>query len=112
MTEYISHKFKVKSSAMLIYNEKISVCPVTTHLPLKLISNKINRKIIKEKIILINNFYKKIIGFKPKIAVTGLNPHCKSILKFNEDIRIIYPVIKSLKKGFSISGPFQLIQFF
>ena len=51
MTEYISHKFKVKKSAMLIYNEKISVCPVTTHLPLKLISNKINRKIIKEKIV-------------------------------------------------------------
>ena len=76
-------------------------------MPLKLISNKINRKIIKEKIVLINNFYKKIIGFKPKIAVTGLNPHCESILKFNEDIRIIYPVIKSLKKkGFSISGPF------
>ena len=34
MTEYISHKFKVKSSAMLIYNEKISVfcyhiCPLS-----------------------------------------------------------------------------------
>ena len=63
MTEYISHKFKVKRSAMLIYNEKISVCPVTTHLPLKQIANKINQKIIKDKIILINNFYKNIIGF-------------------------------------------------
>ena len=50
MTEYISHKFKVKST-MLIYNEKISVCPVTTHLPLKQIANKINQKIIKDKII-------------------------------------------------------------
>ena len=107
MTEYISDKFKIKKNAMLIYNEKISVCPVTTHLPLKMVSNKINQKIIKDKIVLIDNFYRKIIGFKPKIAVTGLNPHCESILRFNEDSKIIYPAIKSLKKkGFNISGPF------
>jgi len=107
MTEYISYKFNVKKNAMLIYNEEISVCPITTHLPLKLVSSKINQKIIKEKTILINNFYKKIIGFKPKIAVTGLNPHCESTLKFNEDNKIIYPAIKFLKgKGFSINGPF------
>ena len=107
MTEYISDKFKIKKNAMLIYNEKISVCPVTTHLPLKMVSNKINQKIIKDKIVLIDNFYRKIIGFKPKIAVTGLNPHCESILRVNEDSKIIYPAIKSLKKkGFNISGPF------
>ena len=107
MTEYISDKFKIKKNAMLIYNEKISVCPATTHLPLKMVSNKINKKIIKDKIVLIDNFYKKIIGFKPKIAVTGLNPHCESVLRFNEDSKIIYPAVKSLKrKGFNISGPF------
>ncbi len=107
MTEYISYKFKVKKNAMLIYNEKLSVCPITTHLPLKLVSKKINQKIIKEKTILINNFYKKILGFKPKIAVTGLNPHCETILQFNEDNKILYPAIKSLrKKGFNITGPF------
>ena len=47
------------------------------------------------------------MGFKPKIAVTGLNPHCESILKFNEDEKIIRPTIKSLKKkGYNIHGPF------
>tara|TARA_Y100000992_G_C21262383_1_gene492006 strand:+ start:167 stop:1111 length:945 start_codon:yes stop_codon:yes gene_type:complete len=107
MTEYISYKFKVKKNAMLIYNEKLSVCPITTHLPLKLVSKKINQKIIKEKTILINNFYKEILGFKPKIAVTGLNPHCETILQFDEDNKILYPAIKSLrKKGFNITGPF------
>ena len=29
ITEYISKKFKVNKKAMLIYNEKLSVCPVT-----------------------------------------------------------------------------------
>ena len=37
---------------MLIYNKDLSVCPITTHLPLKLVSKKINQKVIKEKVIL------------------------------------------------------------
>ena len=73
ITEYISQKFNVKKKAMLIYNEDLSVCPVTTHLPISLISKKISKELIKEKAILINNFFIKHIGYKPKIAVTGLN---------------------------------------
>ena len=47
-----------------------------------------------------------MLGFKPKIAVTGLNPHCESVLKFNEDKKIITPTVKNLKKiGYKINGP-------
>ncbi len=107
MTEYISQKFKVKNVAMLIYNKSLSVCPLTTHLPIKMVNKKINKKSIIEKTILLNDFYFKNFKFKPKIAVTGLNPHCESILKYNEDEEIIKPAIKSLKKkGFKIEGPF------
>ena len=91
---------------MLIYNKKLSVCPVTTHLPLKLVTKKITKKKIKEKIIIINNFYKKFLGFRPRIAVLGLNPHCESVLEFNEDVKIISPVIKSLKNKINVKGPF------
>ena len=92
---------------MLIYNDNLSVCPITTHLPLKLVSKKITKKLIKEKIKIVNRFYNKILGFKPKIGVVGLNPHCESVLKFNEDTKIILPTIKLLKKrGVKISGPF------
>ena len=38
------------------------------------------------------------LGFKPNIAITGLNPHCESINKFNEDEKIVKPSIKNLKK--------------
>ena len=68
---------------------------------------KISKKLIKEKVVLINNFYKKILGYNAKIAVTGLNPHCESILRFNEDDKIVRPTIKFLKKeGYKIDGPF------
>jgi 4-hydroxy-L-threonine phosphate dehydrogenase PdxA len=107
MTEYISRRFNNKNYGMLIYNEKLSVCPITTHLPLKLVSKKITKKLINEKVLLINDFYKKTIGFVPKIGVTGLNPHCESIHRFNEDNKIISPAIKILKKsGIKVFGPF------
>ena len=107
ITEYVSKKFKIKKFGMLIYNDKLSVCPLTTHLSLKSVPKKINKKLIKEKVFLLNNFYKKFIGYKPKIGVTGLNPHCESILKVNEDRQILAPTIKELKNsGYSIFGPF------
>jgi len=107
VTEYISKKFKRKKFAMLIYNKDLSVCPITTHLPLKLVSKKITRELIEEKVLLIDHFYKENLGYAPKIAVTGLNPHCESILKFNEDKKTILPAVKYLKKkGFKINGPF------
>ena len=92
---------------MLIYNNDLSVSPVTTHLPLKKVSRAINKKLIYEKVKLINDFYKTYRGLKPKIAITGLNPHCESTSKFNEDEKIIKPTIKNLKKlKFKVYGPF------
>ena len=107
ITEYISDAFGVKKSAMLIYNDELSVCPLTTHVPLKSVAKKINKKIIFEKVKLINSFYKKKFNKIPNIAILGLNPHCESIAKFSEDEKIIKPTVQSLKKlDFKVSGPF------
>jgi len=106
MTEYISKKFSTKNSCMLIYNKDLSVCPITTHLPIKQVAKNINKISINNKIALIDNFYKTFLGFAPKIGILGLNPHCESIDKFNEDEKIIRPLINKLKKKYNISGPF------
>jgi 4-hydroxythreonine-4-phosphate dehydrogenase len=106
ITEYISKKFLTKKTCMLIFNKKLSVCPITTHLPLKLVSKKITKKNIINKVTLIDNFYKKNLKFKPRIAILGLNPHCESIHAFNEDEKIIQPSIKYLKKKYNVSGPY------
>ncbi len=108
VTEYVAHKFNQKKIGMLIYNEKLSVSPLTTHLPIKLVSRKITKKLIEEKVIIINDFFKKQLKFFPKIAVTGLNPHCESIDKFNEDEKIVSAAIKSLikKKKINVKGPY------
>ena len=106
ITEYISKKLNKKKTCMLIY-KKLSVCPITTHLPVKKITKNINKKIVFEKIKLIDQFYRENFNLVPRIAVLGLNPHCESIDSFNEDEKIIKPVIKSLLKNkFNISGPY------
>ena len=107
ITEYLASKTKTKNFAMLIYNKKLSVCPLTTHLPIKKVHQKINSNIIKEKIKLIDIFFKKHLKKRAKIAVTGLNPHCESVDIFDEDEKIIKPAIKTLNKAnFKVSGPF------
>ena len=107
ITEYLASKTKTKNFAMLIYNKRLSVCPLTTHLPIKKVSKKINKSMIKEKIKLIDIFFKKYLKINAKIAVTGLNPHCESIDVFNEDEKIIKPTIKTLNKSnYKVSGPF------
>jgi 4-hydroxythreonine-4-phosphate dehydrogenase len=106
ITEYLALNFNAKKNAMLIYNKELSVCPITTHLPLKLVHKEINKKKILEKVILINDFYKKRFSYKPRIAILGLNPHCESIDKFNEDEKIIKPAVNHLKKKYYVSGPY------
>ena len=106
ITEYISNKCKIKKTGMLIYNKKLSVSPITTHIPLKLVANKITKKLIEEKIQIIDLFYKTKLKIKPMIGVAGLNPHCESFLKFNEDFKIVEKAIQSQKRnGINVSGP-------
>ena len=113
ITEYLTKKTNSKKTAMLIYNKNLSVCPLTTHLPLKMVVNKISKDLIYEKVALINNFYKKSRRLKPKIAILGLNPHCESIHKFNEDEKILKPAIKNLfNQGYKTYGPFSADTFF
>ena len=46
------------------------------------------------------------IKYDPKIGILGINPHCESIDDFNEDDKIIRPIIKKMKSlGHKISGP-------
>jgi len=106
ITEYFAEKSKIKNFAMLIYNKKLSVSPLTTHVPLKKVSKLISKKKLINHIKLIKTFYKKNFNTNASIIVTGLNPHCESNYKDSEENRIIKPAINSLKKNYSkISGP-------
>ncbi len=113
ITEYLSKKTKAKNETMLIYNDDLSVSPITTHIPIKYVSNNISKKKIKNNVLNIQSFYKKYFNKKIKFAILGLNPHCESIDRISEEQRVIIPTIKQLKKnGISIEGPFSADTFF
>ncbi|WP_415307923.1 4-hydroxythreonine-4-phosphate dehydrogenase PdxA [Candidatus Pelagibacter sp. Uisw_099_02] len=107
ITEYLANESKKNEFAMLIFNKKISVSPLTTHLALKDVHKHISKKKIYIHIKLIAEFYKKNFKRNPKIAITGLNPHCESNFVNSEENTIIKPAIKNLKiKNYKIEGPF------
>ncbi len=113
ITEYLSKKTKAKHETMLIYNDNLSVSPVTTHIPIKYVYKNISKKKINNNVINIQSFYKKYFNKKVRFAILGLNPHCESIDKISEEQKIIIPTIKQLKKnGISIKGPFSADTFF
>ena len=113
ITEYLTTKTKSKNTVMLIYNNNMSVSPLTTHIPIKDVARSITKRKIRMNIIQISKFYKKYFNKKICIGVLGLNPHCETIDKFNEDEKIIRPAIKYLKnKGINVNGPFSADTFF
>ena len=58
ITEYVGFKTKTKQQTMLIYNSRLSVCPLTTHIPIKNVAEKIKKKKLINTVSKINSFYK------------------------------------------------------
>ena len=113
ITEYVGFKTKTKNPVMLIYNEALSVVPLTTHIPLKNVTKFVKKKKIIDNIIKVDLFYKSNLKKMPKIAVLGLNPHCETTDKISEEKTEIIPAINYLKKKkIKISGPFSADTFF
>tara|TARA_B100001142_G_scaffold66890_1_gene66626 strand:- start:4572 stop:5537 length:966 start_codon:yes stop_codon:yes gene_type:complete len=108
ITEFLANETNKKDNvAMLIYNKRLSVSPITTHLPLKQVHKYLSKKKIITHVKLIHKFYKKKIKKNPRIAITGLNPHCESNYNSSEEDKIIIPAIKLLiKKNYKVKGPF------
>ncbi len=73
ITEFLSKKSGKKGNeSMLIYNKKLSVSPVTTHIPLSQVNKKINQHDIVKKVKIINSFYKKVFRKKTKFCYTWI----------------------------------------
>jgi len=114
ITEYLANKINTRiKPTMLIYNSSFSVCPITTHLPIKFVTKNLTKKKIINDIINIDLFYKKKFNKKANFAILGLNPHCESISKVSEEEKIIKPALKYLvNKKIKAKGPFSADTFF
>lgn len=108
-TEYLGYlsKFK-KKPIMMLESPKLRVVPLTTHVPISSVSKKLNKKMIIEKINILNDELINIYKIKnPKIYISGLNPHSGDGGKIGkEELTLINPAIRKLEKlGLDVKGP-------
>ena len=107
ITEFLSKKMgKHEKETMLIYNKKLSVSPLTTHIRLKDVSSKIKKSKILNNVNLIYNFFKRNFNKKPNIGILGLNPHNYSSMRKIDESKIILSAIRTIKKSkIKVMGP-------
>jgi len=108
VTEFLANKCKLKKNyeVMMIYNKKMSVVPITTHINIKKVSSNISKSIIVNKIKMIKFWFNKNLKKNPKIAVLGLNPHNGEMRHNSEETKIIIPAIQKLRKlSVNVDGP-------
>lgn len=105
-TEILAHYTNTEDYAMLLYDSKLSVIHVSTHVSLKEAIEQLKSERVEKVIQLADNYMNRIVKRKPKIAVAGINPHAgENGLFGNEEINIINPAVKKMKNlGINVEG--------
>ena len=114
-TEYLAKLSNVDEALMLMCGEDLRVGVVTGHIPLNSVSSALSEELVLNKIGQMNNsLVKDFMISKPKIGVSGLNPHAgENGLLGDEENKIIIPAIRKAKSmGILAYGPFPADGFF
>ena len=94
---------------MMLVSEYLKTIPLTIHVPIKDVPNLITSELIVSTIKITSNYLKKYFGInKPRIVITGLNPHSGENGEIGlEEQKIIIPCINDIKNNSSIilNGP-------
>ncbi len=107
-TEYFAQKSQSQQVVMLLATAGMRVALVTTHLPLKEVSQSITSEKLTTIIQIIQRELRDKFSIKkPRITVLGLNPHAGENGHLGEEeIQTIIPVIDQLnQQGFNLLGP-------
>jgi len=106
-TEILSSLTGTRDYAMLLYEKRLSVIHVSTHVSLLEAITGLRRERIEKVIELGNEAMKRLCANEPRIAVAGINPHAgENGLFGKEEINEIIPAVKNMKSlGINVDGP-------
>jgi 4-hydroxythreonine-4-phosphate dehydrogenase len=107
-TEYLAAATGTQDVVMLLAVEDLRVALVTTHLPLRDVSQAITPERLERVIRVLHDGLQKGFGIaRPHIKVCGLNPHAGEGGHLGrEEIEIIAPVLERLRaEGMDLDGP-------
>jgi 4-hydroxythreonine-4-phosphate dehydrogenase len=107
-TEFFEERAQASKVVMMLATEELRVALVTTHLPLKAISEAITPELLREIITILDHDLRTKFGIaQPHVLVCGLNPHAgEGGHMGTEEIDTIIPVLEEMRaKGMNLSGP-------
>lgn len=107
-TEFFEERSQASKVVMMLATEELRVALVTTHLPLKAISDAITPDLLREIITILHHDLRTKFGINdPHVLVCGLNPHAgEGGHMGTEEIDTIIPVLEEMRaKGMNLSGP-------
>jgi 4-hydroxythreonine-4-phosphate dehydrogenase len=110
-TEYLAEKTDTAQVVMMLAGGEplLRVALATTHLPLKDVSDAITFDSLTRTLRIIDADLRGKFGIvKPRILVTGLNPHAgEGGYLGREEIDVITPVLQALQnEGIDVAGPY------
>ena len=112
-TEFFADRCGVSNFAMLLTGGKLTVALVTTHIPLREVSEKLRTTEIVRVGLLLEDYLRQRGLETPRIAVAGLNPHAgESGALGKEETDVILPALQKLqseignRKWKIFEGPF------
>ncbi|MBO5720054.1 MAG: 4-hydroxythreonine-4-phosphate dehydrogenase PdxA [Bacteroidales bacterium] len=115
-TEYLQNRLGEDSEPlMILMNENLKVALVTTHEPIKELSEKITKELIIKKLNIFNTSLKKDFRLeRPRIAVLSLNPHAGDggLIGDEEKETIIPAIEEAYNSGLVCFGPYPADGFF
>jgi len=93
---------------MAFWSERLKVALFTHHLPLKAAIEKIEKDLLFNFFMLLDNNLKKSLPHEFQFLVAGVNPHAgeEGLLGHEEEEEISPAIEKAQKEGMDINGPF------
>jgi 4-hydroxythreonine-4-phosphate dehydrogenase len=107
-TEYLAELTGTSRAVMMLAGANLRVVPLTIHIPVAEISSNISEAAIIETAEIVLAALKHDFSLeRPRLAVSGLNPHAGEAGKLgSEELQIIRPAVQTLRKrGHQVEGP-------
>ena len=107
-TDLLQSAFSINNVIMAFWSKKIKVSLSTIHIPLDQVIGSITSDLLLKQLEIIDSFFVRTLGHKPKIGLCGINPHASENGTIgNHDLKITVPAVKKAKKKkINVSGPY------
>jgi 4-hydroxythreonine-4-phosphate dehydrogenase len=106
-TELLAEKAGTENYAMMLISGNLRVVHVTTHIPLRLVPERVTKERVVTTIEIAYDAARRLGIESPRIAVAGLNPHSSDggIFGDEEAIKIMPAIHETRTRGLNVEGP-------